>query len=145
MELQSTGAKSFTFTLERTRLPSIVKKPSRSPAYKRAEAGVSCHTAGLDSPMGTQQICLLMQLLGFFLASTRGHVFFSEEQYEDDFVDVDFKECPQCEHNYRNFVFILKNSDEAAASIYPYVACIMWLILAALVICQRWMQIKQKL
>ncbi|KAH8381131.1 hypothetical protein KR200_002896 [Drosophila serrata] len=98
--------------------------------------------------MGGQRFCLLVQFLGIFLAPSRGQMFFWDEHYEDDFVELDLEDCPQCAQNYRNFVFILEHSEtteEAAASIYPYVAGIMWIILAALVICQRWMQIKKKL
>ncbi|KAH8255677.1 hypothetical protein KR038_008437 [Drosophila bunnanda] len=98
--------------------------------------------------MGGQRFCLLVQFVGFFLTPVRGHMFFWDEHYEDDFVEVDFEDCPQCAQSYRNFVFILKHSEtteEAASSIYPYVAGIMWIILAVLVICQRWMQMKHKL
>ncbi|KAH8308205.1 hypothetical protein KR059_008230 [Drosophila kikkawai] len=92
--------------------------------------------------MGSQRFCLLVQFLGLFLAPARGQMFFWNE---DDYVDVDFRDCVECEQNYRNFVFILKNSETEEASMYPYVACIMWLILATLVIRQRWRQIKYKL
>ncbi|KAH8281400.1 hypothetical protein KR054_000307 [Drosophila jambulina] len=98
--------------------------------------------------MGSQRFCLLVQFLGFFLAPARGQMFFWDEHYEDDFVEVDFEDCPHCDQNYRNFVFLLdqtETTEEAASSIYPYVAGIMWLILAALVICQRLMQMKRKM
>ncbi|XP_052851898.1 uncharacterized protein LOC128261961 [Drosophila gunungcola] len=94
--------------------------------------------------MGLQLLCLLMQLLGFALFPAQCKIILGEEPFEDDFVDVDFTGCAKCEQNYRNFVFVLKSSkgtEEAAASAYPYVACLMWLILAALVIGQRWRQV----
>ncbi|KAH8249024.1 hypothetical protein KR032_005275 [Drosophila birchii] len=98
--------------------------------------------------MGSQRFCLLVQFLGFFLAPSRGQMLSWNEPYEDDLVDVDFGDCTECEKNYRNYVFILDHiemTEEAASSIYPYVAGIMWLILAALVICQRWLQMKHKM
>jgi len=89
---------------------------------------------------------LLFLLMGFWLPPANAKLISREEPYEDDFVAVDFDGCTKCEENYRNFVFVLKNSElteEEAASAYPYVAFIMWLLLAALVIGQRW-RIKNK-
>ncbi|KAH8351977.1 hypothetical protein KR084_000972 [Drosophila pseudotakahashii] len=106
---------------------------------------MATHLDWSSIPMGTQ---LLLLLMGLWLPRATAKIIPREETYEDDFVAVDFSGCAKCEENYRNFVFVLKNSElsEAeAASVYPYVACVMWLILAVLVIGQRWRKIKNKL
>ncbi|KAH8377928.1 hypothetical protein KR093_008018 [Drosophila rubida] len=82
---------------------------------------------------------LLILLLSAVLAVHGQLNLFDELYAEDDFVDVDFNGCEHCEHNYRNMVFILKNSEEPSVlSTYFIVLLIMWLCLGALVAIQRW-------
>ncbi|KAH8328979.1 hypothetical protein KR074_001124, partial [Drosophila pseudoananassae] len=97
------------------------------------------------APMALPLISLLMHLTGLLPDPVLAKMLSWDEPFEDDFVDVDFGGCIECETRYKNFVFILKSSEtaeEAATSAYPYVAAIMWLLLAFLVIVQRWRQIK---
>ncbi|KAH8415002.1 hypothetical protein KR215_004812 [Drosophila sulfurigaster] len=87
---------------------------------------------------------MLQSQLLFLLLSTvltvRGQLnLFGEPHAEDDFVDVDFNGCEHCEHNYRNMVFILRNSDEQSViSTYFIVLLIMWLCLGVLMAIKRW-------
>lgn len=86
----------------------------------------------------------LIPLLGLVLV-VRGQLSLFGQSYEDDFVDVQFDGCVQCEHNFRNMVFMLKNSEipeQSAISIYSIVVIIMWLCLGVLVVVQRWRKLK---
>ncbi|KAH8273831.1 hypothetical protein KR044_001571 [Drosophila immigrans] len=82
---------------------------------------------------------LLILLLSMVLTVHGQLNIFGEPHAEDDFVDVDFNGCEHCEHNYRNMVFILRNSEEQSfISAYVIILLIMWLCLGGLIAVQRW-------
>ncbi|TDG43344.1 hypothetical protein AWZ03_010212 [Drosophila navojoa] len=86
----------------------------------------------------------IIPLLGLVLV-VRGQFSMFGKSFEDDFVDMQFDGCEQCEHNFRNMVFILKSPDEteqSVISIYSIVVIIIWLCLGVMVAVQRWRKFK---
>ncbi|KAH8403324.1 hypothetical protein KR222_010809 [Zaprionus bogoriensis] len=82
---------------------------------------------------------LWIHLLSFVLHHVQAQISLWQSPYEDDFVAVDFTDCKNCEHNFRNMVFVLsESSDQAAISIYSLLVLIMWFCLGVLIMLQRW-------
>ncbi|KAH8305431.1 hypothetical protein KR018_004257 [Drosophila ironensis] len=98
--------------------------------------------------MELQQIWILLHLTGLMVRPALGKYFPWQKPFEDDFVDVNFDGCIECEKNFRNIVFVLDHSatteEEEVRSVYPFVVAITWLILAVLVAIQRWRQMKKQ-
>lgn len=74
-----------------------------------------------------------------FVFFVRAQISFFRESNEDDFVEVDLANCKNCEHNFRNMVFLLSDSGEQTViSIYSVFVLIMWFCLGILIMLQRW-------